>query len=264
VSEDDKITASEPDTTPPEPDPLFASYQPVRSPQKGEIFWGWHDFFLFIFVTVMSLAMAMLAGIGIRRLFHLSEAHMNIVFVIAQFAAYGVAFACLKLMFRAEYGQPLLESLHWWPSGIEPARLALIGLGQAFTIAMIGAFMSVPKMDTPMNRLLADRPTAIVIAILGATVAPIAEELAFRGLLQPLLIRAIGAAPGILITALLFGAMHFEQYGAWQSVVLITLAGVGFGVMRHWTGSTRAAAFMHAGYNSALFLLFFTQRAPHS
>jgi len=111
-----------------------------------------------------------------------------------------------------------------------------------------------------MSRLMADRPTATVLAVLAVTIAPVAEELAFRGLLQPLMIRLAGVVPGILGTAVLFGAMHFEQYGSWQSVVLVGLAGAGFGAMRHLTGSTKAAAIMHAGYNSALFILFFTQK----
>jgi membrane protease YdiL (CAAX protease family) len=253
------------DCTPPSmtSEPVPTPFDQAPLPQKGEVFWGWHDFVLFACLTVLSLGVAMLCGMGIRHLFHLSEARMNIVFVIAQFTAYGVAFTCLKLMFRAEYGEPLMASLGWLPTGIDPAKLMLIGLGQAFAIAFIGAFMKVPNPDTPMNRLLADRPTAIVIAILGVTIAPLAEELAFRGLLQPLLIRTVGVVPGILATAMLFGAMHLEQYGAWQSVVLITLAGVGFGCMRYWTGSTRASALMHAGYNSALFILFFAQKAPH-
>ena len=233
-------------------------------PQKGEVFWGWHDVFLFLAVTVLALGGAMLAGMGLRHAFKISEPHMNIVFVIAQFAAYAVSFACLKMMFQAEYGEPLLASLHWIPVGINPVRLAIVGLSQAFTIALIGAFMRMPNAENPMNRLLADRSTAILIAILGVTIAPLAEELAFRGLLQPLLIRTIGVAPGIFVTSLLFGAMHLEQYGAWQSVVLITLAGMGFGAMRHWTGSSRASAIMHAGYNSALFILFFTQKAAHA
>ena len=228
-----------------------------------DIFWGWHDFFLFLFITVLALGMAMLAGAGIRRLFHLSEARMNIVLVISQFAAYGVSFTCLKLMFLAEYGEPLLKSLHWRPSPIMPATLALVGLGQAFAIALTGSLLSVPQTENPMTRLMSDRPTSIVIAALGVTVAPLAEELAFRGLLQPLMIRLVGVAPGILGTGILFGFMHLEQYGSWQSVLLVGLAGVGFGVMRHFTGSTRASTIMHAGYNSALFIVFFSQKGPH-
>ena len=263
MSDGDNITP--PDVEPVQPpEPLATPFDSAPLPQKEEVFWGWHDLFLFVFIVILSLGLAMLAGMGIRNLFHLSEARMNIVLLIAQFLAYSVAFTCLKYMFLAEYGEPLLLSLHWRRSPIDPVRLLLIGLGQAFTIAMIGAFMRIPPMETPMNKLLADRPTAIVIAILAVTMAPLAEELAFRGLLQPLLIRTTGVVPGILITSLLFGAMHLEQYGAWQSVVLITLAGAGFGTMRHYTGSTRASALMHAGYNSALFLLFFTQKGPHA
>jgi membrane protease YdiL (CAAX protease family) len=239
------------------------SFEQAPLPEKGETFWGWHDFFLFLFITVFSLGLAMLGSYGIRHMFHIGEPRINIVFVLGQFAAYGVAFICLKLMFQAEYGEPLLPSLHWQAAAIEAPRLLLIGLGQAFVIALLGATMSIPHVDTPMNRLLADRPTAIVIAIIGVTIAPMAEELAFRGLLQPLMVRTIGIIPGILVTSLLFGAMHFEQYGAWQSVVLITLAGSGFGAMRQWTGSTRASAYMHAGYNSALFILFFAQKGAH-
>lgn len=205
----------------------------------------------------------MLAATGIRHLFHLSEARMNIVFVVAQFASYGVSFTCLKWMFHAEYGEPLLRSLHWRVPGITPGKLMMIGLGQAFGIAIIGSLMRVPQTENPMTRLMSDRPTSIVIAILGVTLAPIAEELAFRGLLQPLLVRAVGVVPGILATAILFGSVHLGQYESWQSVVLVALAGAGFGTMRHWTGSTQASAIMHAGYNSTLFIIFFTKGSAH-
>jgi membrane protease YdiL (CAAX protease family) len=230
-------------------------------PQKGETFWGWHDFVLFASLTVLSLGVAMLCGAGIHSYFHVSEARMNIVMMLGQMAAYGVAFAALKYMFRAEYGEPLLESLHWLATRIDPGRLLLIGFAQAILIALLSTLMSIRQLDNPMNRLLADHPTAIVVAILSVTVGPVAEELAFRGLLQPLLIRSVGVIPGIAATSLLFGFMHFQQYGAWQSVVLISLAGAGFGFMRQWTGSTKASALMHAGYNSALFILFFAQKA---
>jgi membrane protease YdiL (CAAX protease family) len=47
--------------------------------------------------------------------------------------------------------------------------------------------------------------------------------------------------------------------------VLIVLAGASFGWMRHATGSTRAAAIMHASYNALFFFVLFSQRRelPH-
>ena len=69
--------------------------------------------------------------------------------------------------------------------------------------------------------------------------APVCEELMFRGFLQPLLVRSLGAAAGILATALPFGLLHFQEYGnSWRHVLLISLSGVAFGWMRHATGST--------------------------
>ena len=76
-------------------------------PQKGEVFWGWHDFVLFASLTVLSLGAAMLCGAGIHYYFHVSEARMNIVMMLGQIAAYGVAFTALKYMFQVEYGEPL-------------------------------------------------------------------------------------------------------------------------------------------------------------
>ena len=95
--------------------------------------------------------------------------------------------------------------------------------------------------------------------------APVCEELIFRGFLQPLLVRSLGAPAGILATALPFGLLHFQEYGnSWRHVLLISLSGVAFGLMRHATGSTKAAAVMHSSYNAFQFvLLMIAKSLPH-
>jgi membrane protease YdiL (CAAX protease family) len=66
----------------------------------------------------------------------------------------------------------------------------------------------------------------------------------------------MGVFPGILVTSLLFGALHLSQNaGMWQSGVIITLAGFAFGTVRHVSGSTKASSLMHIGYNSLPFIL---------
>jgi membrane protease YdiL (CAAX protease family) len=55
--------------------------------------------------------------------------------------------------------------------------------------------------------------------------------------------------------------MHGPQYGwSWQHVVLVGVAGVVFGMVRHKTGSTAAAAAIHATYNLTFFAAFVFQR----
>lgn len=102
--------------------------------------------------------------------------------------------------------------------------------------------------------MLKDRSTLIVLAIFGTTAAPVAEELAFRGFLQPLLVRNLGALGGIGLTAALFGGLHYSEYGdSWRSALLVALAGAAFGWVRNLTGSTAAAAVMHASFNGLQF-----------
>jgi membrane protease YdiL (CAAX protease family) len=87
-------------------------------------------------------------------------------------------------------------------------------------------------------------------------VAPVCEELIFRGFVQPLLVRSLGAFAGIVATAVPFGLLHFQEYGrSWRHVLLISLSGAAFGWVRHATGSTKAAAVMHSAYNAFQFVL---------
>jgi membrane protease YdiL (CAAX protease family) len=47
----------------------------------------------------------------------------------------------------------------------------------------------------------------------------------------------------------------FEFRNSWRHLLLISLSGVAFGWMRQATGSTKAAAGMHAAYNGFQFVL---------
>jgi membrane protease YdiL (CAAX protease family) len=118
-----------------------------------------------------------------------------------------------------------------------------------------------------MKELLNDPTSLIVVAIFGVTVGPLCEELAFRGFMQPLFVRSLGAAPGILLSGLAFGLLHLPQYGfSWQHGILITLAGSAFAWMRRLSGSTAASTIMHSAYNLTLFLGFYAggSKIPHS
>jgi hypothetical protein len=118
-----------------------------------------------------------------------------------------------------------------------------------------------------MKQLLSDRTSVLLVAVFGITLGPLCEELAFRGFMQPLLVRSLGAAPGVILAAVPFGLLHLQQYGfSWRHGLLITAAGAGFGWMRHRSGSTRASTIMHAAYNTTFFLALLAQRKdlPHT
>ena len=131
----------------------------------------------------------------------------------------------------------------------------------AFAVMVASVLMRTPDIDSPMKALLSDPVSVVMIAVIGTTLAPVCEEIVFRGFLQPLLVRSLGVAPGILLAAMAFGLMHFQEYGySWRHALLISGAGAAFGWMRQRTGSTKAAAVMHAAYNGVFFLLLAAQQ----
>ena len=71
--------------------------------------------------------------------------------------------------------------------------------------------MNFPNVETPFDNLLSDTASRIGIALFGVTLGPVIEELLFRGFLQPVLVDSMGVLPGILVTSVLFGALHLSQ-----------------------------------------------------
>lgn len=84
-------------------------------------------------------------------------------------------------------------------------------------------------------------------------VTVLAEELVFRGLLQPALVSRLGARNGILLTAVLFGAVHLPFSPLFA--VLAGLAGLGYGLAFHYSGRLSVAVALHLAVNLCHLLL---------
>ncbi|XXF07148.1 CPBP family intramembrane metalloprotease [Pseudomonas sp. D1-3] len=84
-------------------------------------------------------------------------------------------------------------------------------------------------------------------------VAVLAEELLFRGLLQARLVSWLGMWPGILVTALLFGAVHIPFSPSFAMVAAV--AGLGYGLVMQVSGRLSLATALHGLVNLAHFTL---------
>ncbi|MEX2532698.1 MAG: type II CAAX endopeptidase family protein [Nitriliruptoraceae bacterium] len=124
-----------------------------------------------------------------------------------------------------------------------------------FNALLIGTF----GQSTPVEQSLLPSPSdslgvVLVLAVLVIVVAPITEELLFRGVLFASLRRKIGMHPAALLSGAVFAMVHVEVLAS-QPLALggLTLAGVLLAYAFHYTKSLHVAIVMHAVYNGTAF-----------
>ncbi len=215
------------------------------------VFWGYDDLVLLGGALLPSIIAGMLLGSLAQRLFGVEK---GVASFILLFVAYAGWFTSLYLLFRLRYGKPFWESLGWRPSVLRFFVDALAGMTVAIGLIFVSAFLERPAVDSPMQELLRNEHTLILVGIFSTTLGPLCEELAFRGFLMPLFAQTFGVAAGIVLAAVPFAIAHAPQYAySWRHVALIGLAGVAFGWNRFKTGSTASAVVMHGAYNLIIF-----------
>lgn len=174
-----------------------------------------------------------------------------------QLVAFGAA---LFFGLRAfAHGTSTREALAIRPVRPEVVVLALIGgLALQFPLAELGnvAQEIVPMSIEDQIRLQrAVTPdsigSALGIILALVVVAPLSEEMVFRGLLLPGLAERYGTTFALVSTSLAFGVVH----GSFHAIVYASAAGLVLGYVAHTTKSTLASVAMHAAVNAAPVLL---------
>lgn len=235
------------------PAPTFTSDGPPPgngNPEEDYPFWGWADVLLLagLTVPVILLVSAIIAGAAFATQW--APRFRAVVPLSATFLFYGIYIVLMWLYFRLRYHRPLFSSLGWVAS--RPLRVHPFtwGIITALGAVAFGVALRTPDVKTPLDQLMADPVSIALMSLFAVTLAPIFEELLFRGLLFPLIARSLGAVAGAFLAALPFALLHGPEYAwTWQRVGVVFLAGAAFGWMRYRSGSTAAAALMHAGYN---------------
>jgi hypothetical protein len=110
----------------------------------------------------------------------------------------------------------------------------------------------------PIDEFFNTPAEAWSLTIFGVTLAPLIEELFFRGFLYPVLARRLGVVLAIILTAAGFGLIHGPQLGrAWGPVLVIFIVGIALTVTRAVTKSVATGILVHIGYNGTLSALLF-------
>jgi uncharacterized protein len=225
--------------------------------------WTGGDILRLILLTIAALFGGVFAVLLIARWWlyphtALGEiARIPLVVVAGQSLAYLLILAYMYVLVTRERRRPdFLAAIHWnWPSNISVYVVA--GFALSLGLQVLAHFLPIPK-ELPIDSFFRTPAEAWALSILSVTLAPLMEELFFRGFLYPVLARRLGLPVAVFVTALAFALLHGAQLMfSWGPVLVIFLVGIVLTIVRAKTNSVAAGVLIHMAYNGTITVAMF-------
>ena len=262
-SEDSSVQSSDPGVASavthfPDPQPT----ELIPTPPPDPAWTGW-DILRLIFLTIGALFVGVFAVLLIARKWIYPHASLGeiaripLVVVAGQALAYLLILAYMYVLVTRERRRPdFLAAIHWnWPANI--AAYVVGGFVLSLALQVLAHFLPIPK-ELPIDTFFRTPAEAWALSILSVTLAPLMEELFFRGFLYPVLERRLGLSVAVFLTALGFALLHGAQLMfSWGPVLVIFLVGIVLTMVRAKTNSVAAGVLIHMAYNGTITVAMF-------
>lgn len=214
----------------------------------------------FAILLCTSIAIAIVVGASRQHINIQALATNALITVPAQFAAYVLTVAFMVWLVRRRHGLFFAQGIFW---NLPEKQLALTALAGGAVMALLSEISSgllqrwTPK-NLPIEEFFKNAASGYALALFGVFVAPIVEELFFRGFLYPALERWIGVVGGLVLTSAAFSLLHGGQLGeAWAPMLVLFLVSAVLTAVRIRTRSVATCVLVHMGYNATLFSIIF-------
>jgi membrane protease YdiL (CAAX protease family) len=222
---------------------------------------------------IVFIAIVLLLPMGVVRVWHSFDPDLQVTDIppTAQFLMQGLidlaTLGFIAFLIKVVHGQSFRETIHWHKNH-EFGTAFLISLGAALAVSVVIISAFFPSEEPPIQKLLSSTTAIAVFVVLGIAVAPLFEEIMFRGFLFKVLSDTVGSRTAVTATAGLFGLLHLLQlWGSWTAVVLIFVVGYILSFIRQRSNSVIPSIIVHTSYNSMLFGAFalnaLVQKATH-
>lgn len=183
---------------------------------------------------------------------------MSVAIIASGLAALTVVFVLLRMRYGF-WPRDIGLDFSRWPRALLLA-VVLLALVLALRVPMAAVFEYLHVRageeivrQHVIERMLADKSWAAMalMVVAAVVVAPVWEEIAFRGFLQPFLGRWMGPRTALVVTAVLFALIHEERdVRFFMAPILIFPLALALGYARQRTGRLAAPILLHVLHNS--------------
>lgn len=139
-----------------------------------------------------------------------------------------------------------------WRSTRDYRALPVMLVGATVVAVAVVLPFFLQDVTTPLQDAIRTDVDRFAIAAYALLIAPLAEEVFFRGFLYAALERTVGAWMSVLLVGLVFGVFHGLQYaGVPAALLAVTLMGLATTWVRMTTGGLLPCVVLHVVYNVA-------------
>jgi uncharacterized protein len=299
MSTDPEILSSSyvPGDPPPEPPPAAPgavlepepSARPRRIPNFGHTI-------LFFMVAIIVLLLTSVSAFALVMGLHLlgTETPEQLLreprlLIPSMAAGYLIAGAIIWAIFTYLWQEPFPRALRWNFSVVRRRWVPLLagGIVLSLGVQFLSNFLPIPK-TLPIDDFFRTPADVWMVALFGTLLAPVCEELAFRGFLLPSLasawdwLRSFGRPSdasliasdrgasydprwsiaallfSCAVTSIAFALVHADQLAhAWAPLAVLFGVSLVLCGVRLWTHSLAASTLIHATYNGTIFTILF-------
>jgi membrane protease YdiL (CAAX protease family) len=263
-----------------EPLPAAPPPPPPPDPRAENPVWNLWDVLLITGVSVAALIVAQVVVLIVA--YFLPQSHHasiptlaknTLLLVPAQVLGYLLIVGFMAFLLWTKYRSGFAKAIRWNAPPARSAAAALLaggGLGLVSLVFSASVQKWVPK-SLPIDEMFQSTASAYMLAAFAVLVAPVVEEIFFRGFLYPALARKTGEqvatvypaharktgqVVAIVLTSLAFALIHEGQLAhAWLPLLWLSVVGAVLTTVRAATKSVATTVLIHMGYNGVLMLL---------
>lgn len=224
---------------------------------KREPRWGFTEIVVvYVGIIVIGLIIGM-SGDMVKTLFHLlkipetQQAYFILGFGVQFFSTVGLVLLMTTWLHRAQFsdiGFNQVKLKNYLKYGLGGGLILIIVIF-AFTLPLNYLQPELePQMFEQVLRSIASKKDFIILLIIGAILAPFAEELFYRGMIYPVLRKKLGVIPGMIVAGIIFGVVHWDL---WRAIPL-SIGGIILSYIYEKTDSIFVTTIAHGLWNGVM------------